>query len=155
MSLLQALVLGLVEGLTEYLPVSSTGHLLIAQRLIGVPDGAAANAYAVAIQAGAIVAVLGLYRVRVADMARGLVGRSATGLRQLMLLGAAFVPAAIAGLTLDDPIERVLFGPWPIVEAGVSLRLFIGGAENFSKPDRADPFDGEYKGWRYPFGRGR
>ena len=130
MSLLQALVLGLVEGLTEYLPVSSTGHLLIAQRLIGVPDGAAANAYAVAIQAGAIVAVLGLYRVRVADMARGLVGRSATGLRQLMLLGAAFVPAAIAGLTLDDPIERVLFGPWPIVAAwavgGALLLVFAG-----------------------------
>ena len=55
----QALILGLVEGLTEYLPVSSTGHLVVTQRLMGIGASEAANAYAVAIQAGAIAAVLG------------------------------------------------------------------------------------------------
>lgn len=111
MSLLQAMVLGLVEGVTEYLPVSSTGHLLIAQRLLGVPEGPAASAYAVAIQGGAILAVLGLYRARVVDMVQGIIGRSEAGRKLLLLLVAAFVPAAVAGLTLDDPIEAVLFGP--------------------------------------------
>jgi undecaprenyl-diphosphatase len=128
MSLLQALVLGLVEGVTEYLPVSSTGHLLIAQRLLGVPEGPAASAYAVAIQGGAILAVLGLYRARVVDMVQGIIGRSEGGRKLLLLLVAAFVPAAVAGLTLDDPIERLLFGPWPIVAAwaggGVLLLAF-------------------------------
>ena len=76
MDLLQALILGLVEGITEYLPVSSTGHLLIAQRLLGIEEGEAANAYAIAIQAGAIVAVLGTYRHRVAGMVQGLLGRN-------------------------------------------------------------------------------
>src|SRR4051812_3288522 len=75
MELWQAVILGLVEGLTEYLPVSSTGHLLIVQRLLGIEASEAANAFAIAIQAGAIAAVLGLYWKRVAQMARGLVGQ--------------------------------------------------------------------------------
>jgi undecaprenyl-diphosphatase len=57
-NLIQALILGLVEGITEYLPVSSTGHLLIAQRLLDIEQTAQSNGYAIAIQAGAIVAVL-------------------------------------------------------------------------------------------------
>jgi undecaprenyl-diphosphatase len=120
-----ALVLGLVEGLTEYLPVSSTGHLLITQRLLGLPESEAANAYAVAIQAGAILAVLGLYRTRVLDMVQGILGRSPEGRRLALHLVLAFVPAAIAGLTLDDPIERLLFGHWPIVAAWAAGGLLI------------------------------
>jgi len=111
----QALILGLVEGITEYLPVSSTGHLLITQRLIGIPKTAASDAYAIAIQAGAILAVLGLYRQRLSRMALGLLGRDRDGLRLTLAVAIAFLPAAILGLLFDDPIERVLFGPWPIV----------------------------------------
>lgn len=117
----QAIVLGLVEGVTEYLPVSSTGHLILAQRAMGL-EGEAANAYAICIQAGAIVAVLGLYRQRAAQVAMGLVGRSTDGLRLAIALGAAFLPAAVLGLLLDDFIEGVLFGLWPIVFA-----WFVGG----------------------------
>lgn len=117
MTLLQALVLGLVEGLTEYLPVSSTGHLIVAQRLLGIPESEAANAYAIAIQAGAILAVLGLYRTRVASMAQGLAGRDPAGRGLLLALVVAFVPAAGAGLLLDDRIEALLFGMWPVVAA--------------------------------------
>ena len=93
----QALILGLVEGLTEYLPVSSTGHLLIAQRLLGIAPGEAANAYAIAIQAGAIVAVLGLYRKRVQQMGSGVLGNDPTGLRLAGCVAVAFVPAAVLG----------------------------------------------------------
>ncbi len=74
MTLLQALILGIVEGITEYLPVSSTGHLLIAQRLLGIAENEASNSYAIAIQAGAIVAVLGTYRQRVGGVLAGLRG---------------------------------------------------------------------------------
>jgi undecaprenyl-diphosphatase len=119
MDLLQALILGLVEGITEYLPVSSTGHLLIAQRLLGIEEGAAANGYAIAIQGGAIVAVLGTYRQRVAGMVGGLLGRDAAGLNLALCIVAAFVPAAILGVLFDDQIETQLFGVKPVLAAWV------------------------------------
>jgi undecaprenyl-diphosphatase len=112
-----ALLLGLVEGLTEFLPVSSTGHLLVLQRLLGIEASEAANAYVIVIQVGAIAAVLGLYRERIAQMLAGLVGRQAQGRRLLVAVLVAFLPAAVAGFTLDEPIERYLFGPWPVVIA--------------------------------------
>jgi undecaprenyl-diphosphatase len=119
MDLLQALILGLVEGITEYLPVSSTGHLLIAQRLLGIEEGAAANGYAIAIQAGAILAVLGIYRVRVAGMLNGLIGRDAAGLNLTLCIIAAFLPAAVLGVLFDDRIESLLFGVKPVIAAWV------------------------------------
>jgi undecaprenyl-diphosphatase len=117
MELWQALILGLVEGLTEYLPVSSTGHLVVTQRLLGIPASEAANAYAVVIQAGAIAAVLGLYRRRVAETTLGLIGKSPEGARLARALIVAFLPAATLGFLLDDVVEAHLFGPWPIVAA--------------------------------------
>src|SRR5690606_17588258 len=98
----QALILGLVEGLTEYLPVSSTGHLLVVQRLLGIAEGEAANAYAIAIQAGAIAAVLGLYRSRVAQLGLGLLGRHEEGAHLVRVLLLAFLPAAVFGVAFDD-----------------------------------------------------
>jgi undecaprenyl-diphosphatase len=123
----QALVLGLVEGLTEYLPVSSTGHLLLAQRLMGIESSTAADAFAISIQGGAILAVLGLYRARVAQMTMGLLGQDQTGRRLLLNLVSAFVPAAVLGLLLEKPIKKYLFGGdewglWPVVAA-----WFVGG----------------------------
>ena len=127
MDYFQALVLGLVEGLTEYLPVSSTGHLLLAQRLMGIESSTAADAFAISIQGGAILAVLGLYRARVAQMTMGLLGRDQTGRHLLFNLVAAFVPAAVIGLLLEKPIKKYLFGGdawgmWPVVAA-----WFVGG----------------------------
>ncbi len=124
----QAILLGMVEGLTEYLPVSSTGHLLIVQELLGLATGSedakvAADAYAICIQAGAIVAVLGLYAGRMRQMAVGLMGRDPLGRRLVVNLLAGFVPAALVGLTLNDLIKEYLFGPWPVVAAWL-----IGGA---------------------------
>jgi len=127
MSWWEAIILGLVEGLTEYLPVSSTGHLLVVQAMLGIGTASeeakrAADAYAICIQAGAIVAVLGLYRQRVMQMMRGLVGRDDEGRRLLLNIIAGFVPAAVIGLLINDWIKHYLFGPWPVVFA-----WFVGG----------------------------
>ncbi len=121
----QALILGVIEGLTEFLPVSSTGHLLVAQRMLGIAKSEAANAFAVVIQAGAILAVLGLYRARVAQMSQGLFGRERDGARLALALIVAFIPAAVIGLAFNDAIEGFLFGPWPIVVAWSLGGLFI------------------------------
>lgn len=122
----QAVILGLVEGVTEYLPVSSTGHLILASSLMGLDrtaeQKAAVDAFNVVIQGGAILAVLGLYRARVVQVVRGLLGRDRAGLRLLGLLVVAFLPAAVLGFLLDDAIESALFGPVPVLVA-----LAVGG----------------------------
>src|SRR5206468_3974472 len=118
----QAVVLGVVEGVTEYLPISSTGHLILAQRAMGIEESEAADAYAVCIQAGAILAVLGLYARRVSEMCLGLVGRNPEGLRLFVKLFVAFLPAAVIGLLLSKTIKVHLFGSKPVVGA-----WFVGG----------------------------
>jgi len=123
----RAVVLGVVEGVTEYLPVSSTGHLILTQRAMGLggrggADKDAADAFAICIQAGAILAVLGLYRRHVWRMLRGLAGRDPEGRRLAINLILAFAPAAIVGLTLSGPIKQHLFGLWPVTAA-----WFVGG----------------------------
>jgi undecaprenyl-diphosphatase len=123
----QALILGLVEGLTEYLPISSTGHLLVAQRLLGIDSSNSADAFAICIQAGAILAVLGLYRVRVWKMTLGMLGRDDEGRHLAFSIILAFLPAAVIGLLLEKTIKKYLFGGeewglWPVVAA-----WFFGG----------------------------
>lgn len=116
-----AVLLGLVEGVTEWLPISSTGHLAVTQAILGI-TGDAADTYAIAIQAGAIVAVLWLYPARFLAMARGAVGRDPTGRCILVAILVAAAPAALVGLLLEDVIRARLFGPWPVVAA-----WFVGG----------------------------
>jgi undecaprenyl-diphosphatase len=122
MTWLQALIIGVVEGITEYLPVSSTGHILLAQRALGIQKSVAADAFAVVIQAGAILAVLGLYFQRVKGMAMGLAGKNREGLMLVRNLLLAFVPAVIVGLLFKKKIEEHLFGLWPVTAA-----WFVGG----------------------------
>ena len=130
----QAAILGVVEGLTEYLPVSSTGHLLLAERIMGIGGETfsssqeaqktrdATDAYTICIQAGAIIAVLGLYFRRVTQMLLGLLGRSPIGLRLCINVVIGFLPAAVIGLLFNKTIKAWLFGPWPVVVA-----WFVGG----------------------------
>lgn len=121
----QALVLGLVEGITEYLPISSTGHLILTSTLLGLrtPENAEAlAAFEIAIQGGAILAVLGLYRHRVPQVWHGLRGRDPAGQRLLVNLTLAFLPAALLGPLLDDAIEAHLFRAPPVLAA-----LLLGG----------------------------
>lgn len=125
LSIPEALILGIVEGITEFLPVSSTGHLLVVGELIGFGTGkasSAADTYSIAIQFGAILAVLFLYRHRVWSAARGLVGADADGRAFLIRLFVAFLPAAFIGLVAGDAMKRALFGPVP-----VTIAWLVGG----------------------------
>lgn len=125
---LKAIILGAVEGITEFLPVSSTGHLLVTQKLLdlGVGDGkTAADTYAIAIQIGAILAVVALYRQRLVQLARGAVGRDAVGRTLLVRLVVAFIPAAVVGVLLGDTIKAHLFGVVPVLVAWVAGGLFL------------------------------
>ncbi len=120
----QAFILGVIEGITEYLPVSSTGHLLVAQHLLGIgtatpTEKAAADTFAICIQGGAILAVLGIYMKRVLQMLRGVIGQDREGLKLAMMLLAGFLPAAIIGLMFNDKIEEKLFGMWPVIIAWI------------------------------------
>lgn len=118
----QAFILGVIEGITEYLPISSTGHLIVAQRLMGIGVGspeskAAADAFAVCIQGGAILAVLGMYSKRVLQMIRGVLGMDAEGLKLAIAIIAGFLPTAVLGLLLNHWIKAHLFGVKPVVYA--------------------------------------
>jgi undecaprenyl-diphosphatase len=120
----QAFLLGVIEGITEYLPISSTGHLLVAQHLMGIGEGkdgakAAADTFAICIQGGAILAVLGLYHRRLAQMTLGMLGRDREGLKLAISIVVGFLPAAVIGVLFDDWIEEKLFGIWPVISAWV------------------------------------
>ena len=107
---------------------SSTGHLAVAERLLGIgrtpAEKRAADAYAIVIQGGAILAVLLVSLGRIRSMIRGLFGRDRDGLRLLANLAIAFVPAAVVGLLLE-PVRDRLFGIWPIVGAWIVGGLLI------------------------------
>ena len=144
-----AFTLGIVEGVTEYLPVSSTGHLILANSFLGLDsetplttiDGKvvlnkdmkpytlkdATNAYAIVIQIGAILAVAILYWKYILIMLAGLLGRNKVGLRLVINLLVAFMPAAIIGLLLLSAIEYYLFGVKPVIIAlaGGAVLMFI------------------------------
>ncbi len=124
MNLLQAAVLGVVEGITEYLPISSTGHLIMVSELMGLGETAdqraAVDTFNIVIQGGAILAVLGLYFPRVLQMCKGLIGKDAVGLKLAIRIIVAFLPAAVLGVLLNDWIESKLFNT-PAVLAALGL----------------------------------
>lgn len=141
----EAIILGLVEGITEFLPISSTGHLLLTNELLGL-NGAAqtstsstisqkeiADAYAIIIQAGAILAVLLLYWKRILQVLLGMLGLSPYGRLLARNLIVAFLPAAILGLLFKDWIEATLFGPLPIAIALILGSLLMFGVESWRK----------------------
>jgi undecaprenyl-diphosphatase len=122
--LLGSLLLGLVEGLTEFLPVSSTGHLIVVNRLLGNDD----PTYEVAIQVGAISAIVVLYGRQLLQALRGILGvgrgpgTGPRGVNLLILLFVAALPAAVVGLLFYDWIESVLFSA-----TTVATTLVLGG----------------------------
>ncbi len=142
MTAFQALVLGAVEGFTEYLPVSSTGHLILAQRAMGIgqteADNEAADAYSISIQAGAILAVLTLYFPYLRRMLAGLLGRDAPGRQLAINMGVAFLPAAVIGLLFHGWIKEHLFGLWPIVAAWLigGVAILVVAKTGFGDPQK-------------------
>ena len=118
----EATVLGLIEGLTEFLPVSSTGHLIVAQRMLGLPEGDASSTFAIGIQIGAITAILVLYWRRLIDAARTLAKPPDGKPNLLGQIVIAAIPAVIAGLLLESWIDANLFSAKVVAYA-----LVIGG----------------------------
>lgn len=137
----QAVVLGLVEGITEYLPVSSTGHLILTSSLLHLehPETKdALDAYLVVIQGGAILAVVFLYWERIVQMVRGVLGRDPDGVRLAANLVLAFIPAAVVGVLVHKTIKAVLFSDWPVVAAlavGGLWMIWLGGRRAGGKRD--------------------
>jgi len=173
LSVSDAVVLGIVEGVTEFLPISSTGHLIVANQLLGLesdkplvdaagkplwfkkpspkhPDGEpltlklAADTYCIVIQFGAIAAVALLYWSQMLAMGRGLFGRDSAGLRLLINLIVAFLPAAVVGLLVHDWIDRNLFSFGAVVVAQIAGAGLMFYAEywrrrrNARQPDRPE-----------------
>jgi len=134
--LIVAVILGLVEGLTEFLPVSSTGHLIVAGSLLNF-TGERAKLFEIVIQAGAIVAVCWEYRARLFAVARGL-PRERAAQRFVLNLLIAFLPAALLGLAFAGAIKARLFAPVPVAAAFIAGALVILWAERRqrARPDR-------------------
>jgi undecaprenyl-diphosphatase len=161
LSVRDAVVLGLVEGITEFLPVSSTGHLIIANHFLGLDsekplaDAAgqplwykkpsatkpgvpltvklAADTYSVIIQVGAIMAVVFLYWSQLANIALGLIGRSSSGFRLLRNIVFAVLPAVIIGLPLHEWIEEHLFSLGTVIAAQILGGLLMLWAERWRR----------------------
>ena len=125
--LFKALILGVVEGLTEFLPISSTGHLILAGDLLDF-RGEKAQVFEIAIQCGAILAVCWEYRAKIGSVLAGL--RSHTSAQRFVLnLFVAFLPLAILGLLFGRAIKAMLFKPVPVAIAFIAGGLIILWAE--------------------------
>jgi len=136
--LLKAVLLGIVEGLTEFLPVSSTGHLIIVGDLIDF-RGEKAKTFEIFIQLGSILGVMWYYRRKVTDLLLGLHRRNEQRFAGNLLI--AFLPAAIIGLLLHSQIKQYLFSP-----ITVAVALVVGGfaillIEKFPRRERVTSMD--------------
>ncbi len=118
---LRAILLGIVEGLTEFLPVSSTGHLVLGSALLGF-EGEGSVAFKIAIQLGAILAVMVVYRQRFAGVALGLVRREAGAIAFTRNIMLGFLPALVIGVMVYDAVRAMLGSPLV-----VAISLIAGG----------------------------
>ena len=119
---LRAVILGIIEGVTEFLPVSSTGHLLLAERFFGLGEGSFWNSFTILIQLGAILAIVALYFSKLWRIALGMFS-DAYARRFVIGVLLAFLPAVVIGLIAGKYIKEVLFNPWV-----VCFTLIVGGA---------------------------
>jgi undecaprenyl-diphosphatase len=126
--LLKAAIMGVVEGATEFLPISSTGHLILAGDLMDFMDHDKRHVFEIAIQLGAILAVVWEYRQRFVSTFAG-IGRDPIANRLIINLAIAFLPLAILGLTFGDHIKAALFKPVPVAIAFIVGAFIILWAE--------------------------
>ena len=138
-SLAHALILGIVEGLTEFLPVSSTGHLILAGDLLGFND-ARGKVFELVIQTGAMLAVVWEYRVRFGRALAGIPGER--GARRFWFnLAIAFLPAALLGLAFGSLIKAQLFKAVPVAIAFIAGGLVILWVDRGDRKTRVDSVD--------------
>ena len=143
MDLLAAALLGIVQGLTEFLPISSTAHLLITERLVHFED----SVFTVTIQFGSVLAVMWLYREKLLAVLRGLPS-DPEARRFAAMLALAFVPAVIAGLFLDDFVKQVLHKSMSVI-----AWAFIFGGIVILVVERFRPSPIVFSADRTPMGR--
>jgi undecaprenyl-diphosphatase len=121
---LTAIILGIVEGITEYLPVSSTGHLILATELLGY-NAARWDVFNIAIQPGAILAIIVLYWRTFMEVGKGLLRLDPASLRFVRNVLLAFIPAVVIGLAFHDPIEALLENgrvvAWALIIGGIAI----------------------------------
>ncbi len=143
MTIFQAVIIGIVEGLTEFIPVSSTGHIILVSQLLGISPSTFSGSFAIAIQLGAILAVGLLYL-------RTLVAST----RLFLLLGLAFLPTAIIGVTVYPMVKVLLAQPlvvaYSLILGGIILLLFERWYEE--RPDDIQTI--EAMSWRHAIGVG-
>ena len=141
--LVKAAILGLVEGLTEFLPISSTGHLILAGSLLGWHDDKA-KVFDVAIQTGAMAAVIWYYRARIGRIVGGL-GTDPVARRFAINVVIAFLPAAVLGVLFGKYIKSVLFEPVPVALAfivgGIVILWVEARQKRSTQPPRIDDVD--------------
>jgi len=136
----KALLIGVVEGLTEFLPVSSTGHIILAEEVLHF-QGPPGKVFEIVIQLGAILAVCLLYRAKIWTTALGVVRREKPAMRFAAAILVAFLPAAIVGVAAHKYIKEVLFNPMV-----VAIALIVGGIailliERFAQRPRIKTLD--------------
>src|SRR6195256_5088973 len=119
---LRAVILGIIEGVTEFLPVSSTGHLLLAERFFNLGEGSFWNSFTVLIQLGAILAIVVIYFAKLWRIALGMFSNP-DDRRFVIGVLVAFLPAVVIGLIAGKYIKEFLFNPWV-----VCFTLIVGGA---------------------------
>jgi undecaprenyl-diphosphatase len=137
--LVKAALMGIVEGLTEFLPVSSTGHLILAGSLLGF-TGDKVKVFEIAIQSGAIFAVMIVYRQRLAATLAGL-GSDARAQRFVLNVAIAFVPAVVLGLAFGKAIKAHLFTPVVVATTFIVGAFVILWAERRRRAPRVDSVD--------------
>jgi undecaprenyl-diphosphatase len=140
---LRAVILGIIEGVTEFLPVSSTGHLLLAERFFGLGEDGFWKSFAILIQLGAILAIVALYFARLSRVAIGALSNP-DDRRFIIGVLVAFLPAVIIGLIAGKYIKAMLFDPWV-----VCFSLIVGGAI-LMWVDQLDHKPHEHDATRYP-----
>jgi undecaprenyl-diphosphatase len=136
---IKALLLGLLEGATEFLPVSSTGHLIIAGDLLGF-TGEKSKTFKIFIQLGAILAIVWHYRQRVLKVIAG-IGRDPEANRFVLNLGIAFLPAAVLGLLFHKTIKAHLFNSYTVAAALVAggfIILWVERRKHVTKIEAVD-----------------
>lgn len=133
MTFIDVILLGIVEGLTEFLPISSTGHMILLGHFLKIPESDQVKSFEVIIQSGAILAVVWHYRLELANMFKQALKFQQPGLEKVISIFSAFLPAAVMGLLLHKWIKATLFGFEPVVFAMIAGGLAMLAVEFYLK----------------------